>query len=98
MSEFSLIIILGHTNDLSGQLSEVACARLDKGLAVYRERPESRILLTGAFGEHFNQTSMPHAAYAKAYLLGQGLAESSIVEPFVMSGNTIEDGAKSKPM
>jgi len=94
----NLIVILGHANDLQGKLSEIAISRLDAGVEVYHEEQRPSILLTGGFGEHFNQTKLAHAFYAKKYLSSNNILSESILNPFILSSNTIEDGLFAKPV
>ena len=94
----SIIVILGHTNDQQGQLSDIAKARLDLAIEVLRLHSHTSILLTGGFGEHFNQTHTPHAEYAAQYLLSQGVSHDLLIQPFVFSRNTIEDGQLAAPV
>ena len=87
-----LIVILGAPNDDDGQLSAMAQGRVALGYQCYRERQAAgwRLLLTGGFGEHFNRTSLPHAAYLQRWLLAQGVPADDIVE-FALSRHTGED-------
>ncbi len=94
----ALIIILGHSNDLEGKLSNIAIFRLDRGIQVLKDHPDSSIILTGGFGDHFNKTSQPHAFYSKQYLLSKNIPESKIIEPLILSGNTLEDASKSREL
>lgn len=86
----AVIIVLGAANDVRGNLSASALARLDKGLEEFHRRPGSLFLPTGGFGGHFNISPRPHADYARDYLLGQGVPEDRIL-PGVESANTVED-------
>jgi uncharacterized SAM-binding protein YcdF (DUF218 family) len=90
----AVIIILGAANDVRGNLSASALARLDKGLEEYRRRPGSLLLPTGGFGGHFNSSPKPHADYARDYLLRHGVPENRIL-PGVESANTVEDASLS---
>jgi len=93
----TLIVILGHANDLQGQLSPIAISRLDQGIQVLKDHPESAIVLTGGFGDHFNKTEKAHSFYAQQYLLSKAVTASKI-EPLILSSNTIEDGAQSREL
>jgi len=92
-----IIIILGSPNDEHGNLSDMAISRLMRGLQEYRQREGYKILCTGGFGEHFNTTDKPHAAYATNYLIQSGLQETDILE-IAESKNTAEDAILTKPI
>ena len=66
-----IIILLGSPNDEEGQLSSIGIERANCSIEEYRNHPDYKILPTGGFGEHFNKTDMPHASYAKHYLITQ---------------------------
>lgn len=85
------LIVLGGSNDQAGKLSLMSIERLSKAKELYLANPDNlEIILTGGFGEHFNQTDLPHTAYAKQFLQSQGIPEKVIVYE-VPSSNTIED-------
>jgi len=86
----SVVIILGAANDADGALTSSALARLDRGIREYVRRPGSLIMPTGGYGDHFNTTAKPHAAYAREYLLARGIPPDRIL-PCVESSNTVED-------
>lgn len=94
-----LIIILGAPNDDDGHLSPMAQGRVALGYQLYQERQAAgwRLLLTGGFGEHFNRTALPHAAYLQQWLLAHGVPPSDIVE-FVLSRHTGEDARLALPI
>jgi len=92
-----LIIVLGSPNSDSGELSAIAKSRLDKAIELQQQLDNSKILLTGGFGEHFNRTHTAHAEYARQYLQGI-LEDHAILESIALSTNTIEDAIKSKPI
>lgn len=94
-----LIVILGSPNGDDGQLSLMAQGRVALGYRLYRERQAAgwRLLLTGGFGEHFNRTALPHAAYLQQWLLAQGVPADAIVE-FVLSRHTGEDARLALPI
>lgn len=89
-----IIIILGSPNNEKGELGQLAIDRLSTAIALYRRHSGYKVLCTGGFGKHFNQTMQPHAYYAKLYLMGQGVDQNDILE-FVLSANTVEDATKS---
>ena len=86
-----LIVILGHTNDILGNISEIAKSRLNKGILIHQKYKNSKILLTGGYGEHFNLSQEPHALYAKEYLLKNGIQDNAIHSEFVLSKHTTSD-------
>ncbi|MFI4910770.1 MAG: YdcF family protein [Sedimentisphaeraceae bacterium JB056] len=93
----SIIVVLGSPNSDNGELYEIAKDRCKAALEEYKKDPSYKLLLTGGYGEHFNTTDKPHAAYLKEYLIKEGVPESDIVE-FAQSKNTIEDASLSKPI
>lgn len=94
-----LIVILGAPNGDDGQLSRMAQGRVVLGYQLYRERQAVgwRLLLTGGFGEHFNRTALPHAAYLQRWLLAHGVPADAIVE-FALSRHTGEDARLALPI
>src|SRR5271157_2178188 len=86
----NLFIVLASTNDDEGNLSVVAVSRLREALEAVACADESKMILTGGIGEHFNRTNKPHAYYACQFLLCNGLSPSKIVG-FVASVSTFED-------
>ena len=92
-----VVVLLGAQNDERGQLSEMALARAAAAVREHRQRPGSKLLLTGGFGAHFNTTDQPHAAYLKQYLTQRGISDQDFVE-FAESTNTLEDASRSKPI
>jgi uncharacterized SAM-binding protein YcdF (DUF218 family) len=92
-----LIVVLGSPNSDDGILSEMGRGRLNQGLRLFAELKQQgwKFLLTGGFGEHFNQTEHPHAFYAKQYLLACGVEESQIVD-FALSRNTVDDALQAR--
>ncbi len=92
-----IIILLGSPNDDKGKLLSIAEERANQAIIEINKNPDYKILPTGGFGKHFNTTKLPHAHYAKQYLLSQGIPETDILE-FAISSNTIEDAKYSKPI
>jgi len=92
-----LLVVLGSPNDSTGRLSSVALERLDRAQQEHERLPDHPILLTGGFGAHFNQSSLPHAEHARNFLVSEGVARDAFVE-FALSSNTIEDAALSRPI
>lgn len=93
------IMILGAPNDHDGKLSAIAEARARKGAAVFAEHPAFKILPTGGFGAHFNETAKPHWTYAKTFLIeALHVPEDAFLADAVESGNTVEDFEKARPV
>ena len=90
-----IIIILGSPNNDRGELLTIARERLDQGIFEYRNNPDFKIIPTGGFGEHFNTTDLPHAHYAKQYLISSGVPTDDILD-FAISSYTMEDATASK--
>jgi uncharacterized SAM-binding protein YcdF (DUF218 family) len=93
----TVIILLGSTNDGRGVLSSIARERCDRAVVEFRRCPGSRILPTGAWGDHFNTTQTPHGQYLRDYLVAQGIPADAILE-HVESSNTVEDAKFSRPV
>jgi hypothetical protein len=101
-----LIVVLGSPNAEDGELYSVARQRCEQALAEYArrralaksaQRHRWKFLLTGGYGEHFNTTDKPHAAYLMRYLVERGVPHDAFVE-FAESGNTLEDASLAKPI
>ncbi len=93
------IVILGAPNDKEGNLSTIAKLRLDKGAEEWSKHPDFKILLTGGFGNHFNETNQPHWMYAKKYLLEKYLLPpQAFLTETIESSNTVEDIEKAEPV
>lgn len=92
----SVIIVLGAPNDDQGNLSEIALSRCQEALRIHKTQPQSKLLMTGGFGE-FNQTDMPHAYYSQRYLISQGVPETAFVD-IALSRFTFEDATLAKPI
>jgi uncharacterized SAM-binding protein YcdF (DUF218 family) len=95
MESTEVLVILGAPNSPEGELSDIAKSRLDRGAELYSAG--KLILCTGGWGNHFNSSAQAHAVYAKEYLLAKGIPESAFLE-FALSGNTVEDALKAKPI
>lgn len=85
-----LILLFGHENSPSGQLSEIAISRCDVALGLLYQHPNGVVLPTGAFGAHFNVTERMHSNYLADYLTAHGIAQGSILCG-TSSSNTLED-------
>ncbi|MEM7029550.1 MAG: YdcF family protein [Chloroflexota bacterium] len=94
---YGLIIVLGSPNAEDGSLYSVAQERCDLAIIEYTKRPGWKMLLTGGYGQHFNTTNQPHAAYLKQYLCQRGIPSEAIVA-FAESANTLEDASCAKPI
>jgi uncharacterized SAM-binding protein YcdF (DUF218 family) len=90
-----VLIILGSPNSPSGKLSDISISRLNYCVKLYQTG--NLILCTGGWGEHFNKSKKSHAAFAKQYLIENGLLEEDFLE-FALSGNTVDDAVKIKPI
>ncbi|MGI2259279.1 YdcF family protein [Shewanella sp. GXUN23E] len=69
-----LIIQLGAPNHSDGSLSAIALGRCQTTAKLSQQYPDAAILCTGGFGEHFNQTVMPHWHWVHLELKRQGIA------------------------
>ena len=88
-----LILLFGHQNNEQGELSDVARARCDTAIQLFKEsagKANVYVLPTGAFGNHFNTTDQPHSFYLTRYLISQGVDAAQIL-PGTESSNTFED-------
>ncbi|WP_299808241.1 YdcF family protein [uncultured Shewanella sp.] len=92
-----VIIVLGSPNDNLGNLSDIALSRCQAAFEQYQQWPDSKLLLTGGFGEHFNQTNTAHALYCQAYLIDRGISKSAFTN-IALSRFTFEDATLSKPI
>lgn len=93
------IMILGAPNDNEGNLSKIAKQRLSQGAGERLNHPRFKILLTGGYGKHFNDTAHPHWAYAKKFLTEQlSVPRETFLAETIESGNTVEDIEKAKPI
>lgn len=97
--ENGCIVILGAPNDQNGNLSLIAKARLIQGAKELSRNPGFKILLTGGFGKHFNDTNQPHWIYAKDFLIKElSVSPDSFLDESIESANTVEDVEKAKPI
>lgn len=93
------ILILGAPNDNKGNLSLIAKTRLRQGVKELSLNPGFKILLTGGFGKHFNETNNPHWSYARAFLIKElSVAPDSFLSEAIESANSVEDIEKAKPL
>ena len=75
----SFAVYMGAPNSPDGTLSNISLSRLNTLVSVVREKKVNKIILTGGFGQHFNQSSSPHWFWAKSYLVNLGVPEHWIV-------------------
>jgi uncharacterized SAM-binding protein YcdF (DUF218 family) len=92
-----IILLLGSPNSKEGELFSVAKERCEMGIQEYLNHPTWKIVLTGGFGEHFNESEKPHAYYLNRYLIERGVAPGVILDS-VLSTNTLEDASLTKPI
>lgn len=88
-----ILIVLGAPNSPDGELSSIAKNRLNLCFKVFLQ--DDLILCTGGWGKHFNTSNLPHAYYAKEYLIKKGVLESHFLKP-ALSNNTVDDAVKVK--
>ena len=72
----SVIVILGGSNDAAGILSQMSLDRCEKAYALHLSYPTLRLVTTGGWGEHFNQTSTAHGELVKQELMRRGIPEA----------------------
>lgn len=90
-----IFIVLGSPNSSSGKLSSISMSRLNYCADHYKKG--DLVLCTGGWGAHFNTSKNSHAQLAKNYLIKRGLLETDFLE-FALSGNTVDDAVKIKPI
>jgi uncharacterized SAM-binding protein YcdF (DUF218 family) len=93
----NIIILLGSPNDEHGKLLPLAKSRCECTFQALIKQPDSKVICTGGFGEHFNTTNRPHAYYLRQYLSEKGVPESTFLEN-VESRFTFEDATLSIPV
>lgn len=84
------IVVLGHRNNASGELSQIA---VDRCLAAYQlwcKEQDAWVICTGGFGPSFNNTKVSHADWLKLTLIQLGIPVSQFLLP-ALSGFTLED-------
>lgn len=91
----NIILILGSYNDDQGELSHIATSRLKRGILAYQEHKNSKIILTGGYGVHFNRTEKPHTFYARFFLIENNIPSYEILDE-VESTHTLEDALFAK--
>ena len=93
----TIIVLLGSPNRDDGTLYDIAQDRCERAILEWQQHPGAKILPTGGFGDHFNTTDQPHAAYLRAYLHARGVPPEDVVQG-AHSRNTIEDATLSFPI
>jgi uncharacterized SAM-binding protein YcdF (DUF218 family) len=91
-----IIVLLGAPNNEFGQLSTIAVERCQQAILEYHRYPGYKILPTGGYGAHFNETDHPHAYYSTRYLIAYDIPAEDILAP-VISTNTVEDVRLARP-
>ena len=91
------IVILGSPNDEQGNLFSIALERCRQALIEYKKRPNAKLLCTGGFGEHFNNTDIPHGQYTQQFLIESNIPQNNFL-PIALSRFTLEDAQLSLPI
>lgn len=84
-----LIVCLGNTNSIEGELSATARARANLAVGVSASHPRAQVIATGGFGQ-FNRSTESHGLIISRYLEEKGIARARILPPLNSSG-THED-------
>lgn len=95
----SLVVLFGHENDRDGEsgLSRAAKLRCEAAARLYASWPpphSPHLLITGAFGDHFNRTPRPHHQLMRDHFLAQLAITPGVVVPAITGAPTsftIED-------
>ena len=86
----TVLVVLGGSNGPDGQLSQMSLDRCEQAVRTFWKHPDSRILTTGGWGQHFNTATKAHGDLMKGALVRRGLP----AEPFypnAISGYTEQD-------
>ncbi len=86
----NLLVLLGNENEPNGELTIVAQSRAKYALEYLKEHSDYKVIPTGAFGEKFNRSSIPHGELLARYLIINGIDQDRIL-PFTRTSNTVED-------
>lgn len=89
MSE--IIFVLGSPNSNDGSLSDISLSRIECAIAIHARTPQSHIIATGGFGEHFNTSAISHRELVHRHLTELGLWFSIDSAEDLLSSNTVED-------
>ena len=88
MLDSIVIIPLAGFNDDKGKLSLLSIQRLEKCVQIGRNYKNSKIVLPGGVGQHFNPTNLPHFSIQEEYLSSQlGWSRDAIGKGFTGSEN-----------
>lgn len=90
-NKLSVCAVLGADNDENGNLGSDAIQRCDLALKFLANNKNSKLILCGGFGEHFNVTMVHHYKYLKAYLEHNLSEIDNYLLGCVDSYNTIAD-------
>lgn len=93
----NVIIVLGAPNDDEGNLSVIAQDRLNCAYCIFQSNADFKIICTGGFGAHFNQTEKPHSYYAKQFLIARGVPKETFLDS-PLTSNTIGDFTATKDL
>ena len=96
LNKTKAILLLGHRNDASGKLSDIAQARLDLAFSLWHAEP-CYILCTGGHSAAFNPSVVNHGEYTQQALRSRGVPCSAFL-PVAPSMFTFEDATLSKPI
>lgn len=83
-------VLLGNTNSPAGELSPIARSRCAVAARLAHARPDLPLILTGAFGAHFNTSPEPHWRYLAQELARLGVPPDRILAG-TASSNTLQD-------
>jgi len=92
----AIIVVLGSINDKYGNISDIGLSRLDKGVEIYKQQYNAKILLTGGYSKGKKAAEHPYSYYAKQLIMKKGVPEKDIIG-LVMSKDTVEDAKLSVP-
>lgn len=73
-----ILVVFGAPNSPGGELLSVAKSRADLCIRLAREMNQSKIVLTGGFGDHFNVSKNPHWQYVESYITKNGIDPARI--------------------
>ncbi len=86
----NILVLLGNENEQNGALSVVSKLRADGAVEFLKEHDDYKVLPTGAFGDGFNTSHIPHGELLTRYLTEHGITKDGIL-PFTRTSNTVED-------
>jgi len=93
---FDVIVVIGHQNDIKGELSTIAEARIATGIQLWTDGRAPYIMLTSGRGKSFNPTSKAHAQWAKEELLKKLPLSPKRVITETKSRSTIENALRAQ--